>query len=93
MRIKQYIIFLGCLLAASSCKEDEYVYPSVLTEMVDIKTDSSGKLSFISTDNGKAYQADWKVLHLIRFIARFPYLSLLKRKARMNPPHCIPVSS
>lgn len=56
MRIKQYIIFLGCLLAASSCKEDEYVYPSVLTEMVDIKTDSSGKLSYISTDNGKAYQ-------------------------------------
>lgn len=56
MRIKQYIIFLCSLLAASSCKEDEYVYPSVLTELVDIETDSSGKLSYINTDSGKAYQ-------------------------------------
>lgn len=40
----------------SSCKKDEYVYPSVLTELVDIKTNSSGKLSYIQSDNGDMYQ-------------------------------------
>lgn len=56
MRKGFYIIILVCIVAFSSCKKDEYVYPSVLTELVDIKTNSSGKLSYIQSDNGDMYQ-------------------------------------
>lgn len=56
MRIKHYILFLCCMSAFTACKDEEYVYPSVLTEMVDIKTDSSGKLSYIDTDYGSSYK-------------------------------------
>ena len=56
MRKGFYIIILGCIVTFSSCKKDEYVYPSVLTELVDIKTNSSGKLSYIQSDNGDMYQ-------------------------------------
>lgn len=56
MRIKQYILFLCCMLAFTACKDEEYVYPSVLTEMVNVKTDSSGKLSYIDTDYGSSYK-------------------------------------
>ncbi|MGN1218414.1 MAG: hypothetical protein ACI4TD_10640 [Phocaeicola sp.] len=56
MRIKHYILFLCCTSVFTACKDEEYVYPSVLTEMVDIKTDSSGKLSYIDTDYGSSYK-------------------------------------
>lgn len=56
MRIKHYILFLCCMSVFTACKDEEYVYPSVLTEMVDIKTDSSGKLSYIDTDYGSSYK-------------------------------------
>lgn len=56
MRIKHYILFLCCMSVFTACKDEEYVYPNVLTEMVDIKTDSSGKLSYIDTDYGSSYK-------------------------------------
>lgn len=56
MKVKLYILFLCCVLTVVGCKDDEYVYPNVLTEMVDIRTDSSGKLSYLNTDTGKSYQ-------------------------------------
>lgn len=56
MRIKHYILFLCCMSVFTACKDEEYAYPSVLTEMVDIKTDSSGKLSYIDTDYGSSYK-------------------------------------
>ena len=56
MRIKHYILFLCCMSVFTACKDEEYAYQSVLTEMVDIKTDSSGKLSYIDTDYGSSYK-------------------------------------
>lgn len=56
MKVTLYILFLCCVLTVVGCKDDEYVYPNVLTEMVDIRTDSSGKLSYLDTDTGKSYQ-------------------------------------
>lgn len=56
MRIKYYILFLCSMSVFTACKDEEYVYPNVLTEMVDIKTDSSGKLSYIDTDYGSSYK-------------------------------------
>lgn len=55
MKIRVHILLLLCILLISSCKKDEYVYPSVLTEFVDIETDNSGKLSYINCDNGDKY--------------------------------------
>lgn len=48
-------ILLFCMMFIASCKEEEYVYPSVLTEFVDIQTNGNGKLNNIITDNGKSY--------------------------------------
>lgn len=56
MKTGSYIIIASCILSFSSCKKDEYVYPSVLTEFADIKTDNHGKLSYINSDNGNIYQ-------------------------------------
>lgn len=56
MKVTLYILFLCCVLTVVGCKDGEYVYPNVLTEMVDIRTDSSGKLSYLDTDTGKSYQ-------------------------------------
>ena len=56
MKARLYIALLSCIIAISSCKEDEYVYPSVFTEFVDIKTDASGKLAYINIDDGSTFQ-------------------------------------
>lgn len=55
MRIKHYIILVCCIFAVCACKDDEYVYPNVLTEIVDIKTDSSGRLTYIDSDTGDSF--------------------------------------
>lgn len=55
MKRKIYLIYLLCIILLGGCKEDEYVYPSVLTELVDIRSNSSGRLSEIISDNGNVY--------------------------------------
>lgn len=55
MKKNQSIIFLCGILGISSCNKEEYVYPSVITELVDIKTDLTGRLSYIETDSGNTY--------------------------------------
>ena len=49
------IAFLLCLLLAGSCKEETYVYPNVITEFIDIRTDESGTITHLMADNGKRY--------------------------------------
>lgn len=56
MKWKSFLILLAGITAISSCKKDEYVYPNVLTEFVDITTSSTGRLSYINCDNGESYQ-------------------------------------
>lgn len=48
-------LLLLVLLAGVSCKEDDYVYPSVVTEFIDGQTDSEGTLSRLITDGGEVY--------------------------------------
>lgn len=51
------ITFLLCLLLITgSCKEETYVYPNVITEFIDIKTDESGTITQLIADNGKHYR-------------------------------------
>ena len=56
MKLKYLLPLLWLtLLAGVSCKEDDYVYPSVVTEFIDGQTDSEGVLSRLITDEGEAF--------------------------------------
>ena len=46
-------LLLLCMLTLEGCKEEEYVYPDVLTEFINIRTDHSGTLKELITDQGK----------------------------------------
>ena len=52
-RVKCCFLLLLCMLALEGCKEDKYVYPSVLTEFINIRTDYSGTLKELITDQGE----------------------------------------
>ncbi len=54
MKIKAITIILLCITTFSACKE-EFVYPNLITEFIDIKTNSSGRLSELISDNGRQY--------------------------------------
>lgn len=50
--LKRLTVLLLCTLALGGCKEDEYVYPGVVTEFVDARTDATGTLTELITDRG-----------------------------------------
>lgn len=52
-RLMYLPVLLLCILALEGCKEDKYVYPSVLTEFIDAQTDATGTLSTLITDQGE----------------------------------------
>lgn len=45
-----------CLLFLGACKEDEYVYPNVISTFIDVTTDTSGTLQNLITDKGETLQ-------------------------------------
>lgn len=45
-----------CLLFLGGCKEDEYVYPNVISTFIDVTTDASGTLQDLITDKGETLQ-------------------------------------
>lgn len=45
-----YLLFLG------ACKEDEYVYPNVISTFIDVTTDANGTLQDLITDKGETLQ-------------------------------------
>ena len=55
---KYGIILYGflCLLFLGACKEDEYVYPNVITTFIDAATDENGRLQELITDKGEHLQ-------------------------------------
>lgn len=44
-------------LLLSACSDDEYVYPNVLTEIVDLQTDDTGTVRYLITDEG----TEWRI--------------------------------
>lgn len=46
---------LLCFLLGG-CSKDNYTYPSVITELVDLHTDSNGKISLLINDNNQEWQ-------------------------------------
>lgn len=51
-RIGVYIIFLGLIILAA-CKEDDYVYPPAITEILSAQTDEAGTISRLIPDKGE----------------------------------------
>ncbi len=52
------LVFLVCLTVCTACGDDgEYgrAYPSILTEFVELYTDSSGNGTLFATDDGRTY--------------------------------------
>ena len=49
--MRQLLILFLCLLTLGACQED-YVYPSVITEFMDARTNEEGKLTRLITDTG-----------------------------------------
>lgn len=49
MRKVVILSFLASLLLGA-CGEDDYVYPNVLTDMIDLKTDHTGTGRYLITD-------------------------------------------
>lgn len=45
-----------CLLLLGACKEDEYVYPNVISTFIDVTTDADGTLQDLITDKGETLQ-------------------------------------
>lgn len=45
-----------CLLLLGACKEDEYVYPNVISTFIDVTTDADGTLQNLITDKGETLQ-------------------------------------
>ena len=52
--LKQYSILLAALLF-TSCGEEEYVFPDLVTEMVCLKTDANGYGTHFITDEGHTW--------------------------------------
>ena len=50
-RMRYLLILLLCTVVLVSCQE-EYVYPSVVTEFIDARTNGEGKLTWLITDQG-----------------------------------------
>lgn len=57
--MKKSLILLSvffCMLFLGACKEDEYVYPDVITTFIDASTDENGTLLQLITDKGESLQ-------------------------------------
>ena len=52
--LKRYSILLAALLF-TSCGEEEYVFPDLVTEMVCLKTDANGYGTYFITDKGHTW--------------------------------------
>lgn len=56
--MKKYVILSFIFpLFLSACSDDDYVYPNVLTEMIDLKTDNTGTGRYLITDEG----TEWSI--------------------------------
>lgn len=54
--LKRTLLYLLCLPALlSACSEDDYVYPDLVTEIVNLKTNSKGTGKLLVTDQGKEW--------------------------------------
>ena len=78
---------LLCILLLGACKEDEYVYPNVITTFIDAATDESGTLQKLITDKGESLQ-------ILNREGLYPSMNRKNRQMRDKRLPCsIPASS
>lgn len=55
--MKQVIVMalLFCIFLCEGCKEEDYVYPSVVTEFIGAQTNNDGTISQLVADDGTIY--------------------------------------
>lgn len=57
MKKSSYILLFPLLsFLLGGCSKDNYTYPSVITELADLHTDSNGKISLLINDNNQEWQ-------------------------------------
>lgn len=57
MKKSFYILLLPLLsFLLGGCSEDNYTYPSVITELADLHTDQNGKISLLVNDDNQEWQ-------------------------------------
>ena len=44
-----------CIFLCEGCKEEDYVYPSVVTEFIGAQTNNDGTISQLVADDGTIY--------------------------------------
>lgn len=54
--LTRFSFLLLCMYLLGACKEEEYVYPDVITEFIGAATDESGTLTHLVADNGEEYR-------------------------------------
>lgn len=53
------LVFFSLMILLGGCKkEDDYVYPPVITEILCAHTGQSGSVSYLETDGGETYPAE-----------------------------------
>lgn len=56
MKLKKFAaVLLLFALIMYSCGDDDYVYPNLVTEMIDVQTDSNGAARYLITDGGTTW--------------------------------------
>lgn len=54
--LTRFSFLLLCICLFEACKEEEYVYPDVITEFIGAATDENGTLTRLIADNGEEYR-------------------------------------
>ena len=54
--LTRFSFLLLCMSLFGACKEEEYVYPDVITEFIGAATDENGTLTRLVADNGEEYR-------------------------------------
>ena len=54
--LTRFSFLLLCMYLLGACKEEEYVYPDVITEFIGAATDENGTLTRLVADNGEEYR-------------------------------------
>lgn len=54
--LTRFSFLLLCICLFEACKEEEYVYPDVITEFIGAATDENGTLTRLVADNGEKYR-------------------------------------
>lgn len=81
--MRYLLILLLCTVVLVSCQE-EYVYPSVVTEFIDARTNGEGKLTWLITDQGDTLDIqnapDWTGFVPTVFIVQLQFTNTWKKK-------------